>query len=608
MKFLIQIIFIVFITNTVVGQDVSFTATAPTAVANGDRFRLVYEVNAEGENFKHGDLKAFSVLSGPNLSTSSSVQIINGKMTQSVSYSYVFILQATKEGKYTLPAATIEVKGKKYASNSPTIEVAKARQGQQNQSSANSQNGQISDSDLFVRVIVSDKEVFQGEHVQATIKIYTRVNLAGFENTKFPAYNGFWSEDLDLPNQISIQREVYNGEVYNVGVLKSSILFPQRSGDLVIDPAELGCVVRVKSRRRSNSPFDDFFGSSSVELKKTVFSPKVTIKVKPLPINTRPSTFTGAVGGLNMTTSIDKLNATSNDPITLKVNVSGNGTLKFLEPLKIEFPADFEVYDPKVQNNLKPSSSGVSGTKTFEYLMIPRHHGDYTIPPVKFSYFNPDNQKYQTITSEEFKIHIEKGENDEVAELSIPGTTRENVKMIGSDIRYIKTNDFELEKQDTYLFGSTAFKVVYIASTSLFLLAFIFIKQKRKQESDITLVKNKKAGKMAKKRLKQAELFLKEGKKDPFYKELLNAMWGYIGDKLNMPLSELSKENVKGQLQAREVGEVLTDKFIAFMNDCEFAQFSPSGGSGAMDKDYNQAIDLISELENKIKGRVTAKV
>ncbi len=591
------------------GQDVKFTASAPIAVANGDRFRLVYEVNAEGENFKHGDLEGFSVLSGPNLSTSSSVQIINGKMSQSVSYSYVFILQATREGKFSLPAATITVDGKEYTSNSPKIEVAKARQGQQNQNnSANGQNGQISDQDLFVRVIVPDQEVFQGEHVQATVKIYTRVNLVGFENTKFPAFNGFWSEDLDLPNQISIQREVYNGEVFNVGVLKSSILFPQRSGDLVIEPAELGCVVRVKTRRRSNSPFDDFFGTSSVELKKTVSSPKVTVKVKSLPLNTRPSTFNGAVGKLKMTTTIDKLEATSNDPITLKVNVAGNGTLKFLEPPKIEFPADFEVYDPKVQNNLSTTSSGVSGTKTFEYLMIPRHHGDYSIPPIKFSYFNPETKKYETDQSEEFKIHVVKGENDEVAELSTPGTTRENVKMIGSDIRYIKTNDFELQKEDTYLFGSTVFNTVYIVSSSLFLLAFVFIKQKRKQESDITLVKNKKAGKMAKKRLKQAELFLKEEKKDPFYKELLNAMWGYIGDKLNMPLSELTKDNVKERLQAREVGEELIEKFIAFMNDCEFAQFSPSGGSGAMDKDYNQAIDLISELEGNIKGKVAARV
>jgi len=604
--------------NLLYGQDINFQVSAPRAVAIGENFRIVYSVNAEGEKFSAGkNSDNVRILSGPNLSTSSSVQIINGKVSQSMSQSYTFYAVATKEGKIEISPASVEVDGSTYTSDPVNIEAVKgnntgnAQQSQQQKQMNNTTvpNAEISDKDLFVRVSLSDKEIYQGESTLATIKVYARVDLEGFEDIRYPSFNGFWSEDLDVSSRISLEREVVNGEIYNVGVFKKVLLFPQQSGKLTIDPFELDCVVRqrVKRRRRSNDPFsmfDEFMGGGYQRVLKKVASPAFDVNVKPLPVSTRPSSFHGAVGDIKVTTSVDVTEVKANEPITYKVKISGNGNLHFVDPFKINFPPDFEVYDPKQQNNYKASVNGIAGSKEFEYLLIPRRHGNYTIPSVSFSWFNPSKGAYSTIDTEAYDIEVLKGNQDEVTVLA-PNAVKENVRLLGQDIRYIKTSSITLINPTSFFVGSGSFYAAYFVPLLIFTAFLFYARNKRKESENVSLVKNKRAAKLAKKRLQQVEKYLKSNEKDQFYKELLNAFWGYIGDKLLMERASMTKDNVKEKLLEAQVPDAQVDQFLSFMDECEFAQFSPDKNA-SLQKIYDQAVTHIATLESKIQSKVTA--
>ncbi len=596
-------------------QDVSFKVNAPKAVTTGENFRIIYTVNAEGENFKAGKVSEnIRILSGPNLSTSSSVQIINGKMSQSMSQSYTFYAVATKEGNIEIAPATVEVDGETYTSEAVNIEVVKgsngySQQSQQQQSqNTNIPQAEISNKDLFVRVAVSDKDIYQGESTLATIKVYTRVDLEGFEDYKYPSFNGFWSEDLDVANRISLEREVVNGEIYNVGVFKKVLLFPQQSGTLKIEPFELDCIVRqrVKRRRRSNDPFsmfDEFMGGSYQRVLKKVSSPEVNLNVKPMPVSTRPSSFGGAVGNFKVSTSVDLIQVKANEPINYKVKVSGNGNLNFIDALAIDFPPDFEVYDPKQQNNYKASANGIAGSKTFEYLVIPRRYGNYTIPSVSFSWFNPNTGKYETHTTEAYEIEVLKGDQEEVTVMG-PNTVKENVRMLGQDIRYLKTANINFKSPSSFFVGTGGFYAAYLVPLAIFTAFIFYVRNKRKENANISLVKNKRAGKLAKKRLQVVETHMKENNKDAFYRELLNAIWGYIGDKLLLERASMTKDNVREKLSDAQVPEEQVNEFVQFMDECEFAQFSPDKNA-SLQQVYDKAVVLITELESKIQNKVT---
>ena len=599
-------------------QDVKFSLIAPKVVATGENFRIVYSVNAEGENFRAGNFPAnIRILSGPNRSTSSSVQIINGKMSRSMDQSYTYYAMATSEGNLSLPAAVIEVDGEAYTSEAVEIEVVKGNaQTQQQSSQRNNMNqtnvpqSEIADKDLFVRVELSDREVYQGESLVATLKVYTRVDLEGFDDIRYPSFNGFWSEDLNVSSRISLEREAVNGEIYNVGTFKKVLLFPQQSGKLKLEPFELDCVVRqrVKRRRKSNDPFsmfDEFMGGGYQRVLKKVASPAITLNVKPLPVTTRPSSFHGAVGDLKLTSSVDLESVKSNEPVTFNIKVSGNGNLKFIDPMKINFPPDLEVYEPKIENNFKTTLGGTTGSKTFEYLVIPRRHGNYTIPAVDFSWFNPATGKYETASTEAYEINVEKGLNDDVTVVN-PSATKENVRMLGKDIRYIKTEGITLSEPVTFILGSTGFYLAYIIPMGLFVAFIFYARNKRKESENVTLVKNKRAGKVARKRLQQAEKYLSSNQRDQFYKELLNAFWGYISDKLSLERVELTKDFVKDKLMEYQISEVQATSFIQFMDECEFAQFAPSA-STSMKEVYESAVKHISDLESNIQKKATVK-
>jgi hypothetical protein len=401
-------LFILLITHFSYSQDIQVTAAAKSFVTVGEQFRLVYALNAKATSLKPPAMDNFAILMGPSTSSSSSVQIINGQVTQSISYSYSFILQATKEGKFILDPAEIIVDGKTYKSNSVTIEVLKGNQtnNQQNNQGQTNNTGTVSNDDVFVRLNLNKTNVTQGEQIVATISIYTKMNLVGFEEMKFPAFKGFWSDDLENPTQISLKQEKYNGSVYQVGVLKKTLITPQHAGDIVIDPFEVTCVVQQKVNRSRQSFFDDFFGNYQ-NVRKKLVSPAVTVHVKGLPAN-KPADFSGAVGSFKLEATLDNSNPKTNEAISYSLKLSGNGNLKLAEIPKINFPSDFEQYDPKTNNNVSASAAGTSGNKIINYLLIPRHPGQYKIPSVSFSYYDLTNQSFKTLQTPEFSVNVDR--------------------------------------------------------------------------------------------------------------------------------------------------------------------------------------------------------
>lgn len=581
--------------------QVSFKASAPRVVEMGEQFRISYAINARGSDFQQPNFGEFRVLSGPNVSQSSSVQIVNGNMKQEVSYTYSFVVMPLKEGKHAIPSATIEVKGKSYSSNTLEIEVVKGNRSATTvggERSSTVDNTNANDKGLFVAVNVNKNTLYQGESLVAEIKVYTQKSLAGFEDIKFPPFTGFWSQDIESPQQIQLHRENVNGQVYEVGLFKKVLLFPQRSGEIVIDPFEITMI--TQQRVRSNNPFDDFFGGSYRRVPYKLASKAVKINVKPLPAN-KPGDFNGAVGKFTMSANLDKNQVKANEAINLKIKIAGNGNLKLIKPLKVDFPPDIDVYDPKTSLNSKASASGVNGSIVFDYLFIPRYAGKYRIAPITFSYFDTSTKTYKTLSSNEFEIVVEKGSGDEeMTSGVVQGLTKEDVKYIGKDIRFLKTN-FSLSKIEKPIFGSLWFYLLYIASMSLFIVIILVRRVQIKQNANQAKLKNRKANKVSKKRLKKASAFMKNNEDEKFYDEILKAIWGYLSDKLVIPVANLSKDNVSEIMEKNKVDSETIETLMQLLDACEFARFAPASVTGGMDDIYKKASSLISKLDQKIK-------
>jgi hypothetical protein len=602
MKFIYNIFvyFLIFCYNAG-AQDVQFTADAPGVVEMGEQFRLTYTLNARPSSFNPPDLTDFYVLSGPNQSTSTSFQIINGKSSQSITVTYTYYIQATTVGTFTISPANAVVDKKEYTSNSVSIEVVgeqKSAPPDQDQETPSTQPQQLTDDELFVKVLVDKKTVYQGQHLIATIKIYTRLPITGFGSSEMPDFHGFWSQDIESPTQINLQRENVSGVIYNTGVIRKVLLFPQKNGEITIDPFKLETYVR-QQLRTPRSIFDDFFSPSYTNVSKILVSEPVKINVKSLPSG-QPSTFTGAVGSMNINASIDKSNVKTNDAITLRFVVSGNGNLKLIEAPKIDFPPDFDTFDPKVSTNIQNTSNGQTGNKTFEYLLIPRHAGNYRIPPVSFSYFNPGKNDYYTLQTSEFRIAVEKGEEDEQVNV-ISGLSKEDLKILGSDILFIKTYPFKLFPSGKTLFGSLPFYLLYIIPLLLFILIVLIRRAHIKKRQNIELFKNRKASKVARKKLKQALRHLRQEQKEEFFESLLHAFWGYLSDKLSIPISELSRESAEKNLSTHLGDKELIGRFIKVIDDCEMARYSPQSGTEQMDTLYKEAMNLIIKMEQNLR-------
>ncbi len=613
-KYIFFLIFISGLFRVTYAEDIKFYASAPNTVGSGQQFAVTFTVNAAASNFKAPSFKGFSVLSGPNQSSSSSMQIINGKMNQSVSYSFTYYLQAGNEGNYTVAPARITVEGKTYESESISIKVVKSSQGannqQQQQQQSQSQNNQsggngVSDNDIFLRANVSNASPYLGEQIIVTYKLYTAVGIAQYSINKLSSNKGFWSEDLNKENDKPKQyKENIKGKQYIVAEIRKVAFFPQESGKLDINPLEVDVIAQIQTQRRKTNSifdfFDDPFSSSYQNVKKTIRSNNITINAKPLPSANKPEDFTGAVGTFTFRSEIDKNELKANEAVNLKFTISGRGNIKLIDKLNVNFPTDFETYDPKIIDNINKSDNGVSGTKTFDYLLIPRNQGVYTIKPVTFTYFDLNKGKYVTLSSPEYTIKVSKGDGKQ-NNVALTSVNQEEIKYIGSDIEHIKTKPMSLYKKGEHFFLSDLFYIILSIPLLLFIIALIIRRKHLKLRSDLALLKNRKATKVANKRLKKAKNYLLTKEKDNFYIEISNALWGYISDKFSIPLAELSMESVNDALKSRNVKDEIVSQFIKTLNNCEFARFAPGDESLTMDKIYKEAIDVISKTENELK-------
>ena len=586
-------------------QETKFTASAPSVVEVGEQFRLSFVLNKQGENLQVPTLQGFDLLAGPSLSTSFNTSIINGKMEQSSEYTYTYVLEAREEGEYTVAPATITVDGKEYKSSPLKIKVIKGSdkpKGNNNASSSGIREDRgsstITDDDLFLRMEVSRNSLYVGESLTATLKVYARVNLVDVQGKKIPPFDGFLTEDVKIP-QIRLEREEYNGKIYDrVGVLQKTILFPQHAGTLTIDPYELICVVRQRVAGRSNSIFDDFFGQSR-DVRVICKSKPVKITVKPLPEAGKPLGFSGMVGTLAMTTSTSTDTLRANDALTYKVVLRGTGNMKLLEAPKISFPHDFDVYDPKVIKDI----NGTSGTVTFEYLVIPRYAGEYKIPAVQYSYFDPQSGTYKILTGKEYTVRVAKGNESGqgTGEAALQSFKKEDVRMLGQDIRYIKTGKSDLRQRGVQYFATMEYWLSFLIPFVLFVVGMILNRRRIKANADLVRVKSKTANKMAQKRLRAASVAMKAGNSELFYQEVLNALWGYVSYKLNISASELNRDNISEHLTRRGADTTLIQGFIEVLDHCEYARYAPGANQDEeMDKVYKDSLSIIMKLDKAI--------
>ncbi|MBN1988626.1 MAG: protein BatD [Bacteroidales bacterium] len=579
-------------------QNVEFTATAPNVVAKGEQFRLTFSLNAEPKEFNPPGIQNFDVLAGPSLSTSTSVQVINGSVTRAVNYSYTFILEAAKEGKFTIGSATATVNKKEYTTSPITIEVVKGDEPARtntNQNAAGARGTEVSKSDLFLVVQLNKSKVYRGEPVLATVRLYSRFQLVDLADPKLPTLNGFWNQTIELPDGIKVEGVNLNGKIYQSAVLKQYLLFPQKSGKLVIDPFEIVVVYQQRSNAQ-RSVFDDFFGMTET-YRKRVASEPVTVNVKDLP-DGAPASFSGAVGSFKIEAKTDKSSVKSNEAITYRVKISGKGNLQLIETPKVSFPAGFEVFDPKVADSYRSTLNGVSGSKTYEFVSIPRTSGDYSLEPFEFTYFDPSAQAYKTLTASAMPISVISDGND-TGLVQISGLGKEDIKFIGKDIRFIKS-DFAVKRRGQLLFGSPLYWLFFPISIMVFILVAYYISRHRELISNVALIKNKRATKEAKRRLKEAQKHLIADNKDKFYEELLRALWGFISDKLMIPVSVLNKDNVHQHLIDLKVDEDILVELELALSECEMAQYSPIKGHSHMDELYNKVHAAISKLESAI--------
>lgn len=600
-----RILFIIFTfaTLTSIAQDTKFTMSAPSIVSVGEQFSLTLTLNAKGKDAKLPGLGNFEILMGPSVSSSTSIQIINGKTSRNVNYSYTYIIRAKKEGTYTISPATIRSDGNILQSNTITIKVIKGKQQSQPSGQNNRQSNQDnkaltgSRDNLFIQFETNKRNIFKGESLLTTFKLYSRVGLSLVDQT-LPSFEGFWTQDIEIPNADQTRtREAVDGVIYNVYTLQKKILIPQQTGKLSIEPAEM--VVDVQKRVRSQSVFDDFFGSYQ-NVRTKIKSKPVSISVKALP--NAPAGFGGAVGNFQLRSSIDKTEIKANEAITIKTTISGNGNLKHINPLSFELPPDFEVYDPQTSYNHRVTDNGISGSTTFEQVIIPRFAGDFTIPPVKFVYFDPVASKYRTLTTQQFNIQVEKGTEGQSSTV-MSSLSKEDVKYIGQDIRYINQNNIELKEKGSFLYGTIPFYGSYALAFILFVAFALMQKKRARENANIALTRNKKASKMARKHLKAASACVKHNNKEEFYDALQRAFWGYLCDKLNIPTAELNRDNARATLLENNVSEDTINEFIGLIDTCEMARFAPSMADQPIGEQYKQAEKLIGKFEKQIRKK-----
>lgn len=595
----------------VAAAQTKIAVEAPNIVGSDEQFNVTFIIEGEDRpsNFNWNPGDDFTLVWGPQRGESTSIRVINGKRSKSSQFTYTYILAPKKTGKFELPAATAKMKGETITSVQAAVEVLASDSSASVQSGASSGNtqqtkpsGTISSKDLFLKFTVSRTSAVVGQPLTAELKLYQNVDIAGFEGAKFPAFNGFWSQETAAPNNINFQREEVDGRLYNSALLRRYVLIPQQVGNLVIDPAELVCLVNVRRPSHGNSIFDSFFDDNTMTVRKRVTTPAVHVHVNPLPSGA-PATFGGGVGSFRISASLSKDQLKMHEATSLTVTVSGRGNVSLLEAPKVNFPADMDVYDTKTTENTDKTTGGTSGSKVFEYPFIPRSHGEFTIAPIEYSYYDVNAGKYETISTGPITFNVEKGDVAETqastSQLVMPD--RKSVKNLGEDIRFIRT------RQPSYKFRTVFFvdSLWYWVTAALILLVagllWYLMKGMEARRADVVGNKNRKATKMALGRLKMAAGYLQKNLYSAFYEELHKALLGFASDKMNIGAEDLSKENIAAMLKEAGVAEDLSAQFVALLDACEFARYSPDGGNEAMNTHYNEAVKVISSIDSVMK-------
>ena len=599
----------------VFAEDVVFKAQAPSQVIVGRPFQLTYSVNQRSRDLRAPEITDFDVLAGPYTSTSSSTSFVNGHRTSSFTQTYTYTLMAQKAGTFTIPPASIKVDGESVQSNGVRITVlpedeqpaqsaSQSTGGQASQTSQSTQSTQSSNTsseNLFVRTIASKTHVHEQEALMITYKLYfANVDVAQLtNNTKLPEFTGFLKQELEQ-GEIQTQLEHYNGRNYQTAVLYRTILYPQHSGDITIEPAKFEAVIRVQTQQQVRSIFDNFFASYT-NVTKMLTAPGATIHVSALP-GGKPAGFSGGVGKFTMTPSISQTELQTNEAVTIKIDITGAGNMKLLKTPAIDWPEGFEPYDPKVTNNFNTTTAGVSGTKSIEYLAIPRSAGDYTIPAVSFSYFDIEDKAYRTLSTPEYTIHVKRGAGDNDKNASDGGvisyTQKEDIKQLGTDIRYIDTRPLPTANRKAQIIDYQFLWLCYVLPLLIAGIVLIVLRKQIRENADITRVKYKRANKVAQKRLKAAAAALKANNKDAFYAAIEQAAWTYLSDRLSIPTAELNKDNISQLLSSKGVSDSLIGEVKDVLSTAEFARYAPSTDH-AMDDLYRATTQLINNLENQ---------
>ena len=592
-------------------SDVTFKTICKKQVSVGEQFQVSYELNGDGKDFRTPNFTNFEVIGGPFSSTSSSVQIINGSVTKTNTQTYSFHLRAIKEGRFTMPQASITVDRKRITSEPCEINVVASSNGISSLSGSGkiSNNSQTNDNakEIFMEAVPSKKKVYIGEQLMLTYRLFYTIPISQLSVSKSPSYSGFWTKDVTSNNgtlqQSSIMRD---GKQYNVSTLQEMVLFPQKSGTLTIDPLDITCLAQIRQQRNRSQtydPFEDFFGdvfgTSYTNVKKEIKSQPINIEVMPLPTANKPQSFKGAVGQFTFTSKIDKKELNVNEAFTLTLTVSGKGNIELLELPKPSFPPDFEVYDPKITLSVKDNALGISGSKKAEYIVIPRVSGDFTLDEIEFSYFNTSLERYETLKSETEQIKVNKIEgNSGNNVVYTPGQA--DIKYLGSDILHINTSN-KLNITGVTFYMSTTYIIMLCIMIATFVTTLVIFKRRVQLNKNQVLKRNKQATKIAKKRLNNAYNFLKTNNQNSFYEELSQALWGYISDKLNIVRSQLSMETVKEMMLNKNVSEDIVNEFIELLNNCEFARFAPGDPNKKMEDLYQKGIEIITKSEKILK-------
>lgn len=597
--------------------DVTFKANVPLLVTVGEPFPVEFSLNAkpDDDSFKAPSFDGFNVVAGPRISSGTSVQIINGDITRSVNYTYTYVLIAQEAGNFTVPVASVVVDDSPYSTQSSIVEVVNesssisggggSSQHQQSSGGGNSQSAasnSIAKDDVMLRLILSDRSVYKGEPIKATIKLYTRVDIVNNENLKMPTFNGFWAQDITDTRNQGARRETYNDKIYDTHIVREYLLYPQQSGDLVIEPAQIDIVAQVVVQSRNVDPFFGG-GRNFYNVRRHLESAPATIDVKRLPSGS-PASFSGAVGRYSIemmpmsTTTFD-----ANSAATLKVRVSGTGNLSFIQAPKLELPNSFEQYNVKSTESIRNSSTGTTGYKEFEYPFIARAEGNYTIPAIEFSYFDPSTSAYTVLKTNPFSVTVMPDNSAGSGAARIErGASKVDIALLGSDIRFIKLGEAKFVPLRDPLILSWLYFLIVFGVILIYVVLFVVLRRKIKESKNDALRRGKRASKIAVQRFKSAKSAMDESNERLFYEEMLRGLWGYMSDKLNIPVADLTKECVRDELIKRGGNADIAQDFSTIITRCDEAQYSPMASSQMSDV-YGCGLQLLSQIEALFKRK-----